>query len=64
MRTVLKTVVTAPRARTFACLDEQGICLAFRQSAQPPGPTSWHEVNEQRLNWLGARLPQSAFVLH
>ncbi|AEF23358.1 hypothetical protein [Pseudomonas fulva] len=64
MRAFLKKVASAPNPRIFACLDEHGICRAFRQSAQPPGPAGWQEVNEQRLCWLGAPLPKSAFTRH
>lgn len=62
MRALLQKFAGRPQQRTFACLDEHGICRAFHQSAQPPGPAGWHEVTEQRLNWLGARLPKSAFT--
>lgn len=62
MRALLEKVANPPHTRIFACLDEQGICRAFRQSAQPPGPASWHEVNEQRLAWLGTPLPESAYA--
>ncbi|SHL01443.1 hypothetical protein [Phytopseudomonas punonensis] len=64
MHALFKKVANTPQPRIFACLDEHGICRAFRQSAQPPGHTGWHEVNEQRLNWLGAQLPKSAFAIH
>jgi len=62
MRALLQKIASARNPRIFARLDEQGICRAFRQSAQPPGPAGWHEVNEQRLTWLGAPLPKSAFA--
>ncbi|UCJ16578.1 hypothetical protein K5Q02_22850 [Pseudomonas sp. MM211] len=62
MRALLEKTANPPRPRIFACVDEQGICRAFRQSAHAPGPASWHEVNEQRLVWLGAPLPESAFT--
>ena len=64
MRALLQKIASARNPRIFARLDEQGICRAFRQSAQPPGPAGWHEVNEQRLCWLGAPLPKSAFTRH
>lgn len=62
MRIPRKPLAPSPRPRIFACLDQQGICRAFHQSAQPPGPARWYEVNEQRLAWLGSRLPESAFT--
>ncbi|UTW06888.1 hypothetical protein [Pseudomonas benzenivorans] len=52
----------APRQplRTFALLDVQGLCRAFRQSAQAPHGKGWVEVNEQRLSWLNQPLPAGA----
>lgn len=64
MRALLQKIAVTRNPRIFAHLDEQGICRAFRQSAQAPGPTDWHEVNEQRLTWLGAPLPKGAFTRH
>lgn len=64
MRALLQKIAGTRNTRTYACLDDQGICRAFCQSAQPPGPTGWHEVNEQRLTWLGTPLPKSAFARH
>jgi len=64
MRAFLQKIARPRNPRIFACLDDQGICRAFRQSAHPPGPAGWHEVNEQRLTWLGTPLPKSAFAHH
>lgn len=64
MRALLQKFAATPNPRIYACLDEHGICRAFRQSAYPPGPSGWHEVKEQRLAWLGAPLPKSAFAHH
>lgn len=64
MRALLQKITGTRNPRIFACVDDQGICRAFRQSAHPPGPAGWHEVNEQRLTWLGAPLPKNAFARH
>ena len=52
----------APRRhiRTFALLDEHGLCRAFRQSAQAPQGLGCIEVNQQQLGWLHKPLPASA----
>ncbi|NQD94580.1 hypothetical protein HP532_18200 [Pseudomonas sp. CrR25] len=54
----------APRAplRSFALLDSDGRCRAFRQSAQAPLGAGWVEVNEQRLAWLHQQLPANARI--
>lgn len=54
----------APRRpmRTFALLDEHGLCRAFRQSAQVPQGFGWIEVNQQQLGWLHKPLPASARI--
>ncbi|AIR89484.1 hypothetical protein [Pseudomonas cremoricolorata] len=49
-----------PRHRTYARLDGQGRCLAFKTCAGRPEHGIWVEVSEQRLAWLGQPLPQSA----
>lgn len=49
-----------PRQQTYARLDGQGKCLAFKQCTQRPENGTWVEVNESRLAWLGQSLPQSA----
>jgi hypothetical protein len=48
--------------RTFALLDEHGLCRAFRQSAQAPQGLDWVEVNQQQLGWLHKPLPASARI--
>ncbi|WP_372875161.1 hypothetical protein [Pseudomonas sp.] len=54
----------APRhhIRTFALLDEYGLCRAFRQAAQAPQGLGWIEVNQQRLGWLHKPLPAGARI--
>jgi hypothetical protein len=54
----------APRChiRTFALLDDQGLCRAFRQSVQAPQGLGWVEVNQQQLGWLHKPLPRSARI--
>ncbi|CAM3762101.1 hypothetical protein CCOS865_04834 [Pseudomonas reidholzensis] len=51
-----------PRQRTYARLDGDGKCLAFKQCAQPPGGSGWVQVSEAYLGWLGRTLPANARV--
>ncbi|MCW2268173.1 hypothetical protein D3C77_577000 [compost metagenome] len=51
-----------PHMRSFARLDNQGRCLAFKQCAVPPGGAEWVEIDEIRLAWLNRPLPASARV--
>ncbi|SDZ65617.1 hypothetical protein [Pseudomonas sp. NFIX28] len=54
----------APRRkyRSFALLDPQGRCQAFKHCQVPPMGDGWVEVEEIRLNWLHQPLPSSARV--
>ncbi|AZC20670.1 MULTISPECIES: hypothetical protein [Pseudomonas] len=54
----------APRHefRSFALLDCQGRCQAFRHSIEAPVGDGWVEIQEIRLNWLHHMLPASARV--
>ena len=54
----------APRRpmRTFALLDQAGVCRAFRQSRQAPLGAGWVEVDRQCLSWLQKTLPASARI--
>lgn len=56
----------APRRpmRTFALLDQSGLCRAFRQSRQAPLGAGWVEVDRQSLSWLQKPLPASARIAH
>lgn len=51
-----------PRHLTYARLDADGKCLAFKQSTQAPSGSAWVQVSEARLAWLGAPLPSAARV--
>ena len=53
-----------PRHATYARLDSDGTCLAFKHCATPPGNGTWVQVSEARLAWLGRPLPASARVCH
>ncbi|MFI8479970.1 hypothetical protein ACIGCM_05285 [Pseudomonas sp. NPDC078700] len=61
---VLRSIF-APRrpTRTFALLDDNGLCQAFKQSSQAPAGFGWIEVSEQRLNWLNNPLPSFARIV-
>ncbi|MDN7142292.1 hypothetical protein KC131_16725 [Pseudomonas sp. JQ170] len=48
--------------RSFARLDNQGHCLAFKQCTVQPGGAEWVEIDEIRLSWLNHPLPASARV--
>ncbi|MGH8439457.1 MAG: hypothetical protein ACRERW_10440 [Pseudomonas sp.] len=48
--------------RSFARLDAQGLCLAFKQCATRPDAGDWVEIDEIRLTWLNHPLPASARV--
>jgi hypothetical protein len=50
------------RMRTFALLDQAGLCRAFRQSRQAPLGAGWVEVDRQCLSWLQKPLPASARI--
>ncbi|MBC2658004.1 hypothetical protein H7A76_21390 [Pseudomonas sp. MSSRFD41] len=54
----------APRHefRSYALLDCQGRCQAFRHSLVAPVGDGWVEIQEIRLNWLHQMLPASARV--
>jgi hypothetical protein len=46
--------------RSFALLDEHGICRVLRQSAQAPQGSGWIEVQQNCLSWLNQPLPPGA----
>ena len=48
--------------RTFALLDQAGLCRAFRQSRQAPLGVGWVEVDRHCLAWLQNPLPASAKI--
>jgi hypothetical protein len=51
-----------PRHNTYARLDSDGNCLAFKQCRQPPSGSNWVQVEEIQLTWLGRPLPANARV--
>lgn len=51
-----------PRHSTYARLDNNGICLGFKQCSVPPAGSAWVLVSEAQLAWLGRPLPASARV--
>ncbi|WP_458981488.1 hypothetical protein [Pseudomonas borbori] len=48
--------------RTFALLDEAGICRALRQSAHVPQGFAWVEVDRLNPTWLHRPLPADAQI--
>ncbi|MGC5703495.1 hypothetical protein J4P02_25190 [Pseudomonas sp. NFXW11] len=54
----------APRHafRSFALLDSQGRCQAFKHCPTAPVGDGWVEIEEIRLNWLHQILPASARI--
>lgn len=51
-----------PRHNTYARLDSDGKCLAFKQCHQAPSGSGWVQVSEAHLSWLGHPLPNSARI--
>ncbi|MGO3988049.1 hypothetical protein ABI582_27195 [Pseudomonas sp. SAS7] len=51
-----------PRHLTYARLDGQGKCLAFKQCSQVPSGSGWVQVGEIQVAWLGRELPADARV--
>nr|WP_314493706.1 hypothetical protein [uncultured Pseudomonas sp.] len=62
MASLWNLLFTRPRRRTYARLDGQGRCLAFKQCSARPETGTWVEIVEMHLPWLGQPLPQSARV--
>ncbi|HDS1737960.1 hypothetical protein [Pseudomonas sp. BP8] len=62
MRSLWNLLWQRSRPRTYARLDYDGKCLAFKHCAQPPGGSGWVQVSEAYLGWLGQPLPSSARV--
>ncbi|MBJ9976689.1 hypothetical protein IAE35_10065 [Pseudomonas sp. S75] len=50
------------RDNTYARLDGEGKCLAFKRCGQAPTGSGWVQVSEAHLAWLGRPLPGSARV--
>ena len=62
MRFLISLFAPRPLHRSFALLDRQGRCQAFKQCSLQPMGDGWVEIDEIRLNWLHQPLPVSARV--
>ncbi|UQS15026.1 hypothetical protein [Pseudomonas sp. HS6] len=64
MRYLISLFAPRPLHRSFALLDRNGHCQAFKQCSLQPMGDGWVEIEEIRLNWLHQPLPASARVEH
>ena len=62
MRLLVSLFTPRPHHRSFALLDRNGCCQAFKQCSLQPMGEGWVEIEEIRLNWLHHPLPASARV--
>lgn len=62
MRFLISLFTPRPHHRSFALLDRNGRCQAFKQCSLQPMGEGWVEIDEIRLNWLHQPLPASARV--
>lgn len=62
MRYLISLFAPRPLHRSFALLDRNGHCQAFKQCSLQPMGDDWVEIEEIRLNWLHQPLPASARV--
>ena len=63
MRYLISLFAPRPLHRSFALLDRNGYCQAFKQCSLQPMGDGWVEIEEIRLNWLHHPLPASARVI-
>ncbi|MBS4085187.1 MULTISPECIES: hypothetical protein [Pseudomonas] len=63
MRYLISLFAPRPLHRSFALLDRNGHCQAFKQCSLQPMGDGWVEIEEIRLNWLHHPLPASARVI-
>ncbi|SIR43879.1 hypothetical protein SAMN05216509_2226 [Pseudomonas sp. B10] len=63
MRYLISLFAPRPLHRSFALLDRNGHCLAFKQCSLQPMGDGWVEIEEIRLTWLNQPLPASARVV-
>ena len=63
MRYLISLFAPRPLHRSFALLDRNGHCQAFKQCSLQPMGDGWVEIEEIRLNWLHQPLPASARVI-
>jgi hypothetical protein len=52
MRFLISLFTPRPHHRSFALLDRDGRCQAFKQCSLQPMGEGWVEIEEIRLNWL------------
>ena len=62
MRYLISLFAPRPLHRSFALLDRNGHCPAFKQCSLQPMGDGWVEIEEIRLTWLNQPLPASARV--
>ncbi|KAB0499457.1 hypothetical protein [Pseudomonas moorei] len=62
MRVLVSLFAPRPRHRSFALLDSQGHCQAFKQCSLQPMGDGWVEIEEIRLCWLHQPLPAGARI--
>lgn len=63
MRYLISLFAPRPLHRSFALLDRNGHCQAFKQCSLQPMGDGWVEIEEIRLAWLNQPLPASARVV-
>ncbi|QXI21959.1 hypothetical protein HU724_023540 [Pseudomonas iranensis] len=63
MRYLISLFAPRPLHRSFALLDRNGHCQAFKQCSLQPMGDGWVEIEEIRLIWLNQPLPASARVV-
>jgi len=63
MRYLISLFAPRPLHRSFALLDRNGRCQAFKQCSLQPMGDGWVEIEEIRLTWLNQPLPASARVV-
>lgn len=63
MRYLISLFAPRPLHRSFALLDRNGHCQAFKQCSLQPMGDGWVEIEEIRLHWLNQPLPASARVV-
>lgn len=63
MRYLISLFAPRPRHRSFALVDRNGRCQAFKQCSLQPMGDGWVEIEEIRLTWLNQPLPASARVV-
>ena len=63
MRYLISLFAPRPLHRSFALLDRNGHCQAFKQCSLQPMGDGWVEIEEIRLTWLNQPLPASTRVV-